>query len=324
MSELGRQLQEARTAKGLSLADMESVTRIRQKYLEALENGEYAKLPRGATARGFLRTYAVYLGLDVSATLHLYGQESGDRTSDVQMAEPGKPRLVDYRPIEVALIDDTPGWRWWPWAVALLVIAAIAAGVWYFLSQNPGWNPIAALLPPPTATATSAPTATRWVETATPRATQTLPPAPALEGTVPVATPTSDLLPLPTPTVLASATPTKRPTATPEVVAQLAMDLRATQRSWIRVTVDGSLAEETTLSPDESRSWDAEQSISIRTGNAGGLLLVLNGEELGVMGNPSEVLERTWVIDQGEVTEAGTPAPGAGQPAGAVTPTPSG
>ena len=39
MSELGRLLSEARTAKGRSLADVEAATRIRQKYLEALENG---------------------------------------------------------------------------------------------------------------------------------------------------------------------------------------------------------------------------------------------------------------------------------------------
>ena len=65
MSELGRLLYEARTAKQLSLADIEAVTRIRQRYLEALENGDYASLPRGTVARGFVRTYAAYLGLDV-------------------------------------------------------------------------------------------------------------------------------------------------------------------------------------------------------------------------------------------------------------------
>lgn len=309
MSELGRQLQEARTAKGLGLADVESVTRIRQKYLEALENGELHKLPRGATARGFLRTYAAYLGLDAAAALRLYAQETGDALADVPIAEPGKPRLVDYRPLEVELIKDMPSFRWWPWVLALVILLAAGGVTWYFLRDNPGWNPLAAILPPPTATATSTSTATPWVVTATPRATQTMPPAP-MEGVVPTAT--SDLLPLPTPTVLATATPTKRPTATPVVVAQLLIDLQATQRSWIRVTIDGRLAEETVLNPDDTRSWEGEQSITIRTGNAGGLLLTLNGEDLGIMGRPSEVLERTWVMSDGEVIEAAgsaTPAP---------------
>lgn len=310
MSELGRRLQEARTAKRLSLADVESVTRIRQKYLEALENGEYGQLPRGATTRGFLRTYAVYLGLDASDVFQQYSQETGDAGSDVPIAEPGKPRLVDYRPIEIELLDAAPGFRWWPWAVGIVLVGVVSVAVWFFLSRNPGWNPLAALLPPPTVTATSTHTATPWVVTATPRVTQTLPAAPGDPGP----TPTSDLLPLPTPTVLASPTPTRRPTATPEVVARLALQLRATQRTWIRVSIDGEVAEETTLNPEDTREWNAEQSITIRTGNAGGLVLTLNADDLGVMGQPSEVLERTWVIDQGEVTEAIVPT---------ITPLPS-
>lgn len=310
MSELGRQLQEARTAKDLSLADVELVTRIRQKYLEALENGDYGRLPRGATARGFLRTYAVYLGVDPAAALHAYAQDTGDVIGDVPIAEPGKPRLIDYRPLEVALLDDTPRVRWWPWALAVVLVAAIAGGAWFFLSRNPGWNPLTAILPPPTATATRIFTATPWVVTATPKMTQTLPPAPALEGTMVGPTPTSDLLPLPTPTVLASPTPTKRPTATPEVVAQLTIELQATQRAWIRVTVDGQVVEETTLKPDDTRSWEGEQSVTIRTGNAGGLLLMLNGEDLGLMGAASEVLERTWVVSDDGVLESGPLTPG--------------
>lgn len=123
-------------------------------------------------------------------------------------------------------------------------------------------------------------------------------------------TPTSDLLPLPTPTVLASPTPTKRPTATPEVVAQLTIELQATQRAWIRVTVDGQVVEETTLKPDDTRSWEGEQSVTIRTGNAGGLLLMLNGEDLGLMGAASEVLERTWVVSDDGVLESGPLTPG--------------
>ena len=98
MSELGRILVEARTAKELSLADVEKATRIRQKYLEGFEQGDYASLPRGAVARGFLRTYATYLGLDADDALQRYSQESGDTDEQTPIAEVGKPRLVDYRP----------------------------------------------------------------------------------------------------------------------------------------------------------------------------------------------------------------------------------
>lgn len=326
MSELGRRLAEARTAKGLSLADVETITRIRAKWLEALENGEYGKLPRGAVARGFLRTYAAYLGLDVQAVLELYSDESGDVGDGTFVAEPGKPRLVDYRPLEVELIDDQPDNRWVPWLVALLFVAVLAAGAWWFLSRNPGWNPLASLAPPPPATATATSTATAWVVTATPAATVTLPvPEATVPGEVMVPLATSDILPLPTPTVPATPQPTPRPTATPEVVGSaIAAELRALQRSWVRVVVDGEVAEEGFLAPDDVRLWEAAQSIVIRTGNGGGVTLLLNGEDLGPMGNIGQVIERSWVVgDTGEVIEGGEITPAA--PAvPTVTPTASG
>lgn len=325
MSELGRRLAEARTAKGLSLADVETITRIRAKWLEALENGEYGKLPRGAVARGFLRTYAAYLGLDVQAVLQLYSDESGDAGDGTFVAEPGKPRLVDYRPLEVELIDEQSDNRWVPWLLALLVVAALAVAAWWFLSRNPGWNPLASLGPPPPASATPTSTATAWVVTATPRATITLPApeSPVAGEVIPLAT--SDILPLPTPTVPATPEPTARPTATPEVVGSaITAELSALQRSWVRVVVDGEVAEEGFLASGDVRVWDAAQSILIRTGNGGGVTLILNGEDLGPMGNVGQVVERSWVVgDTGELIEGGEITPAAPvEPT--VTPTPAG
>ncbi len=325
MSELGRRLAEARTAKGLSLADVESVTRIRAKWLEALENGEYSKLPRGAVARGFLRTYAAYLGLDVQAVLNLYTDESGDSGDGVFVAEPGKPRLVDYRPLEVELIDIEPGNRWLPWVVAVVVVAVLAAGAWWFLSRNPGWNPLASLAPPAPAPATATSTATAWVVTATPRpATMTAPAPEASSAAEVVPVSTSDILPLPTPTVPSSPTPTPRPSPTPEVVGSaITLELRAEParlgagRWWT-----ARLSKRASVTANDSRVWEANQSILIRTGNGGGVNLVLNGEDLGPMGNVGQVVERSWVVaDTGEVIEGGSVTPAApAQPAATATP----
>jgi cytoskeleton protein RodZ len=319
MSELGRILSEARTAKELSLADVEAGTRIRQKYLEALESGAYSDLPRGATARGFLRTYVRYLGLNEEDALQLYAQESGDTDEGVPIAEPGKPRLLDYRPLEVELVDDSPGSDRLRWVIALLVLAALAVAAWWLFARPPGWSLSRGTSPPssslaifqsePTPTATD--TATRWVVTATPQPTETA-------GRL---LPTSDLLPLPTPTVPPTITPTPRPTSTPEVVASIALDLEAMQRSWVRVLVDGAVAEEGVLPAGETRSWAADNSISVRTGNAGGIYLTLNGQDLGRMGEVGQVTERTWVVgDQGQVAET---TPGTAVPTSTLTGTPT-
>ncbi len=324
MSELGRLLLEARTAKGLSLADVESVTRIRQKWLEALENGEYNKLPQGAVARGFLRTYAAYLGLDTQAALNMYVDESGDRGDAVLVAEPGKPRYVDYRPLEVELIEPVSTTSWWvPWVIAGAVVLALGVGAWWFLSRNPGWNPLAAIAPPPPPTATATNSPTPWVVTATPQATITAPAPEATTGAEVIPAATSDILPLPTPTVPASPTPTPRPTATPEAVAMgIVLEATATQRSWVRVTVDGAVVEEGFLNAGDQRVWEANDSVAIRTGNAAGVNLILNGEDLGPMGEVGQVVERSWVVvDTGEVLEGGAVTPA---PAPTATPTSAG
>lgn len=314
MSELGRLLREARTAKELSLADVESATRIRQKYLEALENGEYAKLPRGTVARGFLRTYATFLGLDTADVLATYAQESGDAGEETPIAEPGKPRLADYRPLEVELSDTRAAAGWWRWVAAAAVVIALGLGGWWLLSRMQGRNLFAAFGPAPTATATQ--TVTPFVVTATPTPTHT--------KTLP--TPTSDLLPLPIPTLPPTTTPTPRPSPTPEVVGQIVLELRITQRTWVRVTVDGEVAEEGTFEADTIRTWEANESITVRTGNAGGVSLTLNDQDLGPLGEVGQVVERTWVVEQGQVTETnGQDTPTATRtPAQTATPTPAG
>ena len=65
--ELGKALAEARTARGLTLHDVERDTRISEKYLHALEEGQIDALPAPVYARAFMRTYAQYLGLNATS-----------------------------------------------------------------------------------------------------------------------------------------------------------------------------------------------------------------------------------------------------------------
>ncbi|WP_406678481.1 helix-turn-helix domain-containing protein [Moorella sp. ACPs] len=75
MEKVGEVLRSARQAKGLSLREVEEATKIRLRYLEALENGEYNQLPGRVYALGFVRSYARYLGLDVQAVVQQFKQE---------------------------------------------------------------------------------------------------------------------------------------------------------------------------------------------------------------------------------------------------------
>jgi hypothetical protein len=62
--EIGSSLREARVRRGLDFPQVETATKIRGKYLQALENEQFELLPAETYIKGFLRTYADYLGLD--------------------------------------------------------------------------------------------------------------------------------------------------------------------------------------------------------------------------------------------------------------------
>lgn len=81
MAEIGETLRERRMAMKVDVHEVEEETKIRAKYLRALENEEYNLLPGNAYVKSFLRTYADYLGLDSRALVDAY-RAQGDRGED--------------------------------------------------------------------------------------------------------------------------------------------------------------------------------------------------------------------------------------------------
>ncbi len=81
---IGDKLREARQKKGLTLKEVEYELRIRSVYLEAMEKNDFDAIPGQAYVKGFLRSYAAFLGLDPDEiireynTLHGYAEESGE------------------------------------------------------------------------------------------------------------------------------------------------------------------------------------------------------------------------------------------------------
>ena len=101
---IGQQLREARQAKNLSLDQVSRVTHIRPRHLEALEAGNLDALPSVTQARGFLRTYALHLGLDPDALIARLGSDI-ERETPAPSPEPAGTE-ADY--VELYLeIGDT-------------------------------------------------------------------------------------------------------------------------------------------------------------------------------------------------------------------------
>lgn len=92
MEEIGRRLKAARLAKGITLEEVEEETRIRKKYLEALETGRTVLIPGEVYVKGFLRSYGNFLGLDGDALVEEYKARKArpaaeDAPSDGRAAE---------------------------------------------------------------------------------------------------------------------------------------------------------------------------------------------------------------------------------------------
>jgi len=79
---LPERLLAARERKGVDLFRAERDTKIRARYLAALERGDYRELPGAVYTKGFLRNYALYLGLDPDEILLQWRRERGDGSAD--------------------------------------------------------------------------------------------------------------------------------------------------------------------------------------------------------------------------------------------------
>ncbi|MCI1857946.1 MAG: helix-turn-helix domain-containing protein [Sporolactobacillus sp.] len=75
LSELGQTLKTAREKKGLTLDDLEEETKIQKRYLQAIENGDYDKLPGHFYSRAFIKSYAEAVGLDFSQLASQFASE---------------------------------------------------------------------------------------------------------------------------------------------------------------------------------------------------------------------------------------------------------
>ena len=96
------------------------------------------------------------------------------------------------------------------------------------------------------------------------------------------------------------------------------LSITVIERAWLQVTVDGEDQLGGILEAGEERVWEAQDTIYLICGNAGGVEVIVNGEELGVLGERAQVVEKLWT-PQGEVTP--TPVPEEVSAAGTTTPT---
>ena len=128
MFEIGNSLREARLRQGLDFPELEQATKIRGKYLRALEDEQFDILPGQTYVKGFLRTYSEYLGLDGQLYVDEYNSRyiPGDEETPLraQSKSVGRNPRVESSVVLVAL-------------AAIGVLTALVVVAWRFGSDTP-------------------------------------------------------------------------------------------------------------------------------------------------------------------------------------------
>jgi cytoskeleton protein RodZ len=261
----GDELRQQREALGLDLADVAAALRIKPAYLMALEAGRPDELPGAVYAIGFIRAYADYLGLDSGEMLRLFRQQS------TQLA--AKPALAFPIPL---------GERSMPGGGMLLVALILAFcgyGGWFYLSTGDGPRPqrvaeVPLELLPYREPFRTAPAVSQPVDAQAAPLSPAVPSERSEHSSRAQAGSASGGRPSAAGSAMAAvpAAPDPAPNPAGEVV------IRATADSWIEIRdARQAVLLRRVLKAGESCRAPARPGLSMRTGNAGGLEITVDG-----------------------------------------------
>lgn len=321
----GDVLRQQREALGLDLDDVAAALRIKPDYLAALEAGRPDVLPGPTYAIGFVRAYSDHLGLDGSEILRRFKAESAVLDA--------KPDLAFPMPLGERSIPGTA------MLLMALILVLCGYGTWYYLStgersrpERVAEAPIGLLPLPPAQRATEAaapPTAETATETQRAAPADTGLRAPDATGSEPGPTgeaATAPTVPSPAqaPAALSGAAPTilpanalasaslptapraEGPRAYGIVDGTARIVIRATADSWIQIrNTDQSLLFTRVLKAGESYLVPDRPGMLMRTGNAGGLEITVDGKpapSIGPNGAIRNVLLEPQALISGPAT----------------------
>ncbi|MGB2957099.1 MAG: RodZ domain-containing protein [Anaerolineales bacterium] len=278
LGEIGTILKTQRERLGFALSNVENQIFIPERYLTAIEKGSLEELPSTVQGRGMVKNYAQFLGLDPEPLLLNYAEVLQTRLSKVRKHQPDTRSSFSLR-VWLRRFIASPTILW-VGAVLLIVSVSIWSSVLIFGNQGAASE----------STATIPGVADILLPSLTHTPTPEQPLSTSGEIEVEVA-----LTPEPADPEVEEGEPTSTPQLTGNEKVQIQLIL--IQRSWVRVTVDNILAFEGRLLPGSVKLFGGELSIEILTGNAGGVKVIYNQRDLGVMGLFGEVINRVYTAE---------------------------
>lgn len=280
MASFGENLRREREMRGVNLEEISASTRIGVRFLQALEENDFAQLPGGIFTRSFIRAYASYLGLDQEAVMAEFQTLAPpDNTLDFNRlgTKPSPGSRRGSRPVLLWVVAAgllAGGWALYRYSHRTPELrASRASGV--MTSSAPAANPAS-----PPAAQSETPAASSASSTGSnPGAAAGSAPAETL-GAASTANP-----PAAPPNPAAAASKSAGTLGEGDLVLQVA----ATERVWLEVSADGKKIFQQTLDPNAVQTFRAADSFDVTTGNAQGTILTLNGETQKPLGRHGEL-----------------------------------
>lgn len=282
---IGPVLAQARKERGLTLDDVEQATKIRKRYLSGLENENYSVLPDAVYTQGFLKTYANYLGLDGEELSQLLKNRRKPRRERSISYSPPKQSDFSQPLISPGGLDGTrkrkvSGTTVLTVVVAMLALAAVI-GALYYVGRGVQTSDANQQASPQSAGNPDA------------NSEQNGPQAKASK-------PDSDAASEGESRANDGQSSDKEPVAgesePPPDTLRVEISVESAP-SWLKILTDGSVAYEQVAQPGFSQTFDAKRGVVLSTGNAGAVNVVVNGQDVGRLGESGEVvLNKSWTL----------------------------
>lgn len=306
MSEIGTEIKTQRERLGFTISNVEDQIFIPARYLEAIEYGNLEELPSTVQGKGMVKNYAQFLGMDPEPLLLSYADVLQRRLEETRPEiKTGQTESEMLIWLKRFIANPT---LLWAGVMLLIVTVSIWAGLLILGGNGSGMED----------TATIPAVADILLPSSTPSAT--LPSAVTTPGDIDVAV---------SPTVGGETSNGEELEATSTPVQlgneKIQIQLIILQRAWVRVTVDNILEFEGRLVPGSVQVFGGELSIEVLTGNAAGVEVIYNQQNLGVMGLYGEVISRVYTprgVATPTPTITFTPTP-SDTPEPSLTPTPT-
>lgn len=254
---IGRVLEQARKDRGLSLEEAERATKIRKRYLVGLERDDYSVLPDAVYAQGFLKTYANFLGLDgAGLSRDLRARRKPRRERGLSYDAPPKSGF-EQPIINPGGVSGTEKRKIPRSTIVTLAVAALVIAALVGALYFVGLN-VRASVGEEAPAEVSADGEGRGA---------------AGEGSG------------------------GEQISNGETLDTLRVGLKVEgSPAWLRVRSDSETVFERVAEPGYSRTFEARRVVGIEAGNAGAVSVEVNGQDVGPLGEPGEVRDRSYTL----------------------------